>query len=250
MKSPDGTNALTFLLRIWVDNQLRKRKILFFFFFFFFSSVSLSRLSFYGSYQTKVTLFALVLLFKLNSPQLNSIKVKGVEIVPTGRSTRSKGPIRYSEIPLQQKIFEVCVAAFVDTVRDAAEINDEEEMDEFSSEDDDFLDEEEYGEKKISVVCLCLFVFVYVCLSLFIFVLFCFVFVLFCLFFILKQKFSSFDHGTPLDALLRMANDEEADMGDRDDPEFKDDPVRKGEKSVGLFKTFFSRLDNVTCFLI
>jgi hypothetical protein len=48
--------------------------------------------SFYGSYQTKVTLFALVLLFKLNSPQINAIKVKGAEIVDVNkRATRSKG---------------------------------------------------------------------------------------------------------------------------------------------------------------
>lgn len=44
-----------------------------------------------------------------------------------------------------------------------------------------------------------------------------------------------FEHGTPLDALLRMANEEEADEGDRDDPEFRDDPVeRKVRDSVLL----------------
>lgn len=44
---------------------------------------------------------------------------------------------------LQQKIFELCVGAFVEKVRDAADAHDEEEMDEYSSEDDDLLGQEE-----------------------------------------------------------------------------------------------------------
>jgi hypothetical protein len=47
--------ALSFLMTVWVENQS----------------------AFYGAYATKVTLFALILLFKLNNPQLNQIQVKG-----------------------------------------------------------------------------------------------------------------------------------------------------------------------------
>jgi|JI10StandDraft_1071094.scaffolds.fasta_scaffold355682_2 hypothetical protein len=142
MRAADGSSALAFLLRVWVDNQLSKQKKE--------EDLCLTfkkRSAFYGSYQTKVTLFALVLLFKLNAPQINAIKVKGPEIAQTGRKTRSKGPIQFSEIPLQQKIFELCVLAFVEKVRDAADANDEEEMDEFSSEEGDFIDEEEYAKE-------------------------------------------------------------------------------------------------------
>lgn len=47
--TPDGSPALAFLLKVWVDNQS----------------------SFYGSYQAKVTLFALVHILKLNNPTVS-----------------------------------------------------------------------------------------------------------------------------------------------------------------------------------
>ncbi len=167
-KTPDGGSALSFLLTVWVENQT----------------------AFYGAYQTKVTLFALVALFRLNSPQINAIKVRGPEVAPTGRSMRSKGPIRYTEISIQQKIFEICVATFVEKVLDTEEGHSEEEMDGFSSEEDLNLDG------------------------------------------------SEFDHmgegGHPLDKLLRMANNEEMDEEDEEDPEFRDDPINKMDVLVGL----------------
>lgn len=119
-KIPDGSSALAFVMKIWLEYQT----------------------SFYGSFQTKVTVLALLKLFQMNNAQVNSVKVKGPEIVSQGRSTRSKGPIRYAEITLQQKIFEIVVETFVDKTMEAEP---EGEDDQFSSEDDDLnLDGSEF----------------------------------------------------------------------------------------------------------
>jgi hypothetical protein len=111
-------------------------------------------------------------------------------MAPKGRSMRSRGPIQYSEISVQQKIFEICLAAFVERVLDSEEGGaSEEELEGFSSEEDLNLDGSEFD----------------------------------------HIGGGHGDALRSLDSLMRAANHEEADAEDEEDPEFKDDPLNRIE---------------------
>ena len=193
-KTPDGKSGLQFLLGIWLDNQI----------------------AFYGDYVVKVTIFALMLLFQQHSSRLSGISVRGPEIASTGRRTRSKGPIQYSQISAQQKIFELILSTFVLQVMDEEDGDgggffDEEDDDGFSSEEDFALQGSEFD-----------------------------------------MGFSR-DRGDrqklQLDEILRQANAEQDDEDNELDPDFANDPLAKRELIPELREWLFKLMQsNVKAF--
>lgn len=112
-KLGDGSVALPFVMRTWVDNQPH----------------------FSGSYQRKVTVLALVALLKLQNAQLNNLPVRGHEIAQSGRQTRSRGPLKYSETTLQLRMLTLLVAQFLELACGDDDLSDE-GSDAYSSEED------------------------------------------------------------------------------------------------------------------
>jgi len=121
---PTGSNsALHFVMNVWVSKQQ----------------------SFYGSYETKVSLTALAKLLQYgvnnNDDRLNNISVKGDEVFTEGagprtRSTRASRPIQYTSVPLLAKLSKLLLLEMATQLE-----MDEESEDEEDSEDD--LDSQE-----------------------------------------------------------------------------------------------------------
>jgi hypothetical protein len=129
---PTGESGLHFVLAEWVARQH----------------------VFYGAYENKVSILALVKLLQYgvssNDARLQEINVKGDEIIVDHgarrmtRSARKQEPLQWTNIPVLAKMFKLIVNEMTNSLDALAQGDDEDDDDDVDTEEDEW-DEEDGG---------------------------------------------------------------------------------------------------------